>query len=115
MASEVNGNVYVRATAPGDGIDPPLVVMSPAATESCLTTLTSLDDFRQLAPAVESTGQQLNRTPRSIFKSPDLGRFELLQELPSPSGHRALPIHVREALGWSETDAQTAGAYPVKP
>jgi hypothetical protein len=115
MASAVNGNVYVRARAAGSGAALPLIVMSPASTESCLKTFTSLDAFRQWAPAFESAGQQLDRTPRSIFRSPDLGRYELLRAIPVKPGAPTLPLDVREALGWSETEALTAGAHPAKP
>jgi hypothetical protein len=76
--------------------------MSPAATENCLATLTSLDDLRKWAPAFETTGQQLDRTPRSIFKAPDLGRYEPLQAIAAGAGGQPLPAHIREALGWSE-------------
>lgn len=115
MASEVNGNVYVRASAPGANNPLPLVVMSPAATENCSTTLTSLADFRKLVPAFETNGQQLDRTPRSTFKGPELGRYELLQAIPPAPGATALPADVREALGWDESDGRTAGAYPANP
>jgi len=115
MASVVDGNVYVRATKTGVETELPLVVMSPVKTESCQTTLDSLDAFRQLAPAFEQNGQQLDHTKRSIFKSPDLERYELLNNLPADTAGPSLPAAVREALSWSESDAQTRGAYPFRP
>jgi hypothetical protein len=115
QAKEVNGNVYVRASAPGVASAPPLIVWSPAAGDSCQTVLHSLDEFRKLMPAFESSGQQLDRTPRSIFKAPDLGRYELLQALPKMPEGVALPADVRALLGWSEDDARLPGAYPFRP
>jgi hypothetical protein len=112
MANVVDGNVYVRASATDATTALPLVVMSPAATDSCTTTLTSLDDVRKLAPAFEATGQALQHTPRSIFKAPDLGRYELLQAIPTPPGRPTLPADIRGVLGWDETAARTTGAYP---
>jgi hypothetical protein len=85
--------------------------MSPAATDTCTTPLNSLDDFRKLVTAVEVNGQQLNRTPRSVFKAPEISRFELLQPIPAGA---TVPADVRKLLGWSEEQATTAGAYPVK-
>ncbi len=112
QAKEIDGNVYVRATEANAAAVPPLIVWSPAASGSCLSTLSSLEEFRKLAPAFEAAGQQLDRTPRSVFKGPDLGRYELLQVLP---GTRAtLPADVRKLLNWSEQEAQSAGAYPVR-
>ena len=107
MAKEVGGNVYVRAIAASS----PLIVWSPAATESCVSRLGSLDEFRKLVPAFEASGRQLDATPRSIFKGPDLGRYELLQALPGMTGE-ALPADIRKLLGWSEEDARSPGAYP---
>jgi len=107
MAKEVNGNVYVRAGT----TTVPLVQMSPATTDSCLMQLGSLDDFRKLVPAFEVNGRQLDRTSRSVFKGPDIERYELLQAIP---GGAALPADVRQLLGWRENDAVSSGAYPYR-
>jgi parallel beta-helix repeat protein len=109
QAREVDGNVYVRATATAVW---PLIVWSPTNADSCVSTLGSLDEFRKLAPAFETGGQQLDRTPRSIFKGPDLGRFELLQALPGT--RQSLPADVRKLLNWSEEETHSPGAYPFR-
>ena len=114
MAKEVDGYVYVRANAADASAPPPLIQMSPAATESCVPTLASLDDFRKLAPGSETTGRQLDRTPRSIFKGPDLGEYELLQALPGTPGGETIPVEVRKLLGWNEEEARSPGAYPFR-
>jgi len=111
MAKEADGNVYVRAAVPDVTTALPLIVWSPAASESCLTTASSLEEFRKLMPAFEASGRQLDRTPRSIFTSRDLGRYGLRQALP---GGEALPADVRKLLGWSEDEARTPGAYPFR-
>ena len=111
LAKEVDGNVYVRATSPGAAAAPPLIVWSPAASDSCATQLGSLDEFRKLMPAFEAGGRQLERTPRSIFKGPDLGRYELLEALP---GGETLPADIRKILGWSEEEARSVGAFPFR-
>jgi hypothetical protein len=104
-AKEIDGNIYVRANTA------PLVVWSPAATQSCLATLGSLDEFRKLAPSFEERGKQLDATPRSIFQGPDLGHYQLLKSIPESA---TLPPDVRKILGWSEDDARSAGAYPFR-
>ena len=115
QAKEVDGNVYVRATVPGaTAAPPPLVVWSPAATDSCVATFGSLDEFRQADAGFEADGRQFDRTPRSIFKGPDLGRYELLQALPGTPGGETLPADVRKLLGWSEEEARVPGAYPFR-
>jgi parallel beta-helix repeat protein len=110
MTTQVDGNVYVRPNATGVAASP-LIQMSPASTDTCIAGLNSLDDFRKLVPAFETKGQQLNRTPRSVFKSPELSRYELLQPMPAGA---VTPVDVRKVLGWSEEQARTAGAYPVQ-
>jgi hypothetical protein len=116
QAKEVGGNVYVRATLPGAAAPPlPLVVWSPAATDTCVSRLVSLDEFRKLVPAFEASGRQLDRTPRSIFKGPDLSRYELLHALPATPGAEMLPADVRKLLGWSDEEARSPGAYPFRP
>jgi parallel beta-helix repeat protein len=107
MAREVNGNVYVRAGT----TTMPLVQMSPATTDNCLAQLGSLDEFRKLIPSFEAQGRQLDRTPRSVFKGPDVGRYELLQAVP---GNSILPADVRKLLGWSDEEARSPGAYPFR-
>ena len=114
QAKQVDGDVYVRARLPGAAGAPPLILWSPAATESCVTTLASLDEFRKLAPAFEAHGRQLDRTPRAIFKGPDLGRYELLEALPGTAEGEPLPADVRKLLGWSEEEARSPGAYPFR-
>jgi hypothetical protein len=110
-AKEVDGNVYVRAALPGGAAPSPLIVWSPAAVDGCTARLASLEEFRKLAPAFEAGGRQLDLTPRSIFRGPDLGRYELKQALPETM---TLPADVRALLGWSEEEAQSPGAYPFR-
>jgi hypothetical protein len=111
-AKEVDGNVYVRANVPGADA-PPLIEWTPSG-DSCVVRVGSLDEFRKLAPAFEAGGRQLDETPRSIFKGPDLGRYELRQALPGVEGVELLPADVRKLLGWSEEDARSPGAYPFR-
>lgn len=113
QAKEIGGNVYVRAVLPGAPVLP-LILWSPAATESCLVTLESLDSFRTLSPGFEAGAQYLDRTLRTVFKSPDLNRYELLQPLPQAAGGRATPADVLKLLGWTEAEARSAGAYPYR-
>ncbi len=106
---EMNGNVYVRPMAP-DGNPENLFVWSPADSVNCLTSYKSLDDFRKAVAGFEINGQQLDRTPASVFKSPDLQRYEPLKTIPAAV---KIPDDVRKLLGWSEEDAKATGAYPA--
>jgi len=116
QAKEVDGNVYVRAVAQGASA-PPLIVWGPensATNDNCSSTVGSLDEFHKLMPTFEANGREMDRTPRSIFKGPDLGRYGLLQALPETPGRVKLPVDVRKLLGWSEEESRTQGAYPFR-
>jgi parallel beta-helix repeat protein len=113
QAKEIAGNVYVRAALAGETASPALIAWSPAATDSCAVTASSLAEFQKQAPEFEKGARQLDLTPASIFKSPDLKRLDLFRELPGgPSGVTA-PADVRKLVGWSEQQARTPGAYPL--
>jgi parallel beta-helix repeat protein len=112
QAQQINGNVYVRAAAPNA---PPLLTWMPATGENCMARPGSLEEFRTLAPEFEPGGQQLDLMPRSIFKGPDAGRYELLKALPGKPNVRTLPADVRQLLGRTQAEAQTPGAYPFPP
>jgi hypothetical protein len=71
----------------------------------------TLEEFRKLAPGFEASGRQFDRTPRSVFKGPDVGRYDLVQAM---TGTETAPADVRKLLGWSEEDARTVGAYPFR-
>ena len=45
--------------------------------------------------------------------APDAGRYELRQPL-AGAGGVALPADIQKLLGWSDADARTAGAFPVR-
>ncbi len=114
QATEVDGNVYLRAASTGSGAPAPLIVYAPSDGENCTSRLASLDDFRKLQPAFEKNGVQIDRSPRSVLKGPDLGHFELRRALPNLPGRNFLPPEVRSLLGWSEAEAMTPGAYPLR-
>ena len=107
MATEINGNVYVR---PANGAPP--VQWSPATTDNCLANYASLDDFRKQVSGFESAGRQLDLTPRSVFKSVELARYDLNRPLPPAQGP-ATPADVLKLIGWGADQAHTVGAYPA--
>jgi hypothetical protein len=107
----MDGNVYVRAAT---ATAVPLAVWSPAPTDTCMTTASSLDELRKLATAFETNGRYLNLPPGSVFKSPDLGHYEPFRPLPGGTAGPGMPDDVRSLLGWSEQDARTPGAYPLR-
>ncbi len=107
---EMDGNVYARARLAGAAAVP-LIVWSPAANDACAVRPTTLEEFRKLAPEFERTGRQVDRTSRSVFKGPEVDRFEPLEPVVA---EKPMPADVRKLLGWSEQQARTAGAWPAR-
>ena len=112
QVTAMDGNVYVRPDVPDENASP-LLAWAPIASPSCAGTLRSLDYFRKLAPVFESNGQQLDRTPRSVFEGPDIDRYKPLKAIPAAAAD-PLPPDVMMLLGWSEDQAKTVGAYPAE-
>ena len=108
MADTIDGNLYARPAPHGDI---PLVQLSPAPTQSCLATFGSLDAVRADWSSFEVQGRLLDKTPRSVFRGPDIGNYRLQNGIQSTSA-ATLPATVRDLLGWSEEAARTQGAYP---
>jgi hypothetical protein len=111
QARQIDGNVYVRTAVTGTAGAPPMVTWSPTASDSCQTSAATLDQFRSMARGYEAAGRQVDATPRSVFKSPELGRYESLPMLGAPGG-AATPPDILKLLGWPEKQAGTQGAYP---
>jgi Right handed beta helix region len=110
QVKELDGNVYARAAGP---TPKPLVVWSPASTDTCLAELPSLEALRKAAPDLENRGRYVDAPPGSVVKAPELGRYDLL-DVRTGAAAASLPADVRKLLGWSEQDARVVGAYPFR-
>ena len=119
QAKEVDGNVYIRAPFAADsGTTPPptpsLISYAPVAGENCSARLASLAEFRKLEPGFEMNGVEIDQSPRSVLKGPDLGNFELQRAIADAPAIDLLPADVRALLHWTEAQAKTPGAYPLE-
>jgi hypothetical protein len=112
QVSELDGNVYVRRGAPAGQT---LIVWSPAAGESCQLELGSLEDLSRLDPSFEAHGRHWSDYFGSLFKSPELSNYELVQALPGWAPPSPLPAEVLRLLGWQARDSRSPGAFPVRP
>ena len=143
QAKEVDGNVYIRSpytvfdapppprpappspfapsgltvTYPSSATEastPPLITISPVPGDNCFAQATTLADFRKLGPAFEKNGVEIDQSPRSVLKGPDLGNFELQHPIEGGPSSDLLTADVRSILGWTEAEAKTPGAYPLQ-
>ncbi len=115
QAKGVDGNVYIRSPfAAAFGTTPALIAYAPAPGTNCSETAASLAEFRKLEPAFESHGVEIDQSPRSVLKGPDLGNFELQRAIPNAPASDLLPADVRALLGWNEAEGKTLGANPLE-
>jgi hypothetical protein len=112
QVAQLDGNVYVRN---GDASAKTLVVWSPAEGDNCTTEFKSLDGLRQLHPEFETHSQYLDNYYGSVFKSVELGNYELNRAFPGSGSTDSLPDEVRQLLDWSKQDARIPGACLFHP
>jgi len=110
MTDRIDGNVYVRPVASRAQSTAPLITFSPDRSETCSRSFATLEAFRDYRSEFEANGVQLDRTPRSVLSSPELGRYEVLPAVPDRSA-KSVPDEVREVMGWREGSVHPAGAY----
>jgi hypothetical protein len=111
QVTQLDGNVYVRA---GDAVSQNPFMWAPAAGDDCVAYARTLADFQKLAPGFETHSQSLNVPLRSIFKSPELARYELIRPLGDPAAGGLMPPEVRQLLGWPD-EPHAPGAYAFRP
>jgi len=105
----LDGNVYIRSSQVQKI---PLLIWSPVEGQECVTQLETLAELRRLQPQFETNGHVIEMEPGSVFRSPELGNYELISNLPSGPG--LLDADIRQLLGWPVQQAYSPGAYPLK-
>jgi len=104
--ARLEGNVYVRASS-----TTPLVSWAPVDTSTLERTFATLDELRTAYPKVEAGSRTLTAGLGTVFRSPTLSRLELIEPMTIEA---KTPADVLKLLGWTEADARTPGAYPVR-
>jgi hypothetical protein len=108
QAARIDDNVYVRDV--GDART--LIVWSPADGKDCVAELNSVEALRALHPEYETRARYHALPPASLFKSPELRRYQLIRDISIPSAAR-LPSDVQQALGRPAEAGHAPGAYPA--
>lgn len=102
----VDGNVYVRNQ---DALNKPLIRWSPVEGKNCAAEFSTLTGFQKLNAEFEANGIELASDIRSIFKNPELSRFQLIRRIET-AAKLPLPSVVQQALNRKKD--RTPGAYP---
>ncbi len=111
QVARLDGNVYIRS---GDAALRNLLVWSPVEGGNCVTELPTLTDLQKLAPDFETHSQAVNLPLGSVFKAPDLARYELIRSFGPAVGAGPLPPEVRQVLAWPDQTPFLPGAYPSR-
>jgi len=104
--TQLDFNVYIRA---GDAGDIPLIIWSPANNEQCQLLFNSVDEFRKVHPKFSIHCRYFPNYHSPLFKSTELGNYQLLATFPAANEAAALPPEVSKLLGQVK---KYIGAYP---
>jgi parallel beta-helix repeat protein len=105
---QVDGNVYVRRA---QAQPQPLVVWSPVQNEKGLAEYASLKEFRNAQSSFEAGAREYPDYWGALFKSVELGRFQLSTEFPGATAGTALPAEIAELLKLKSGTKPFPGAY----
>jgi hypothetical protein len=112
QVTRLDGNVYIRAGAAASGN---LLVWTPVEGDNCVTELKDLAELRRLVPEFEAHSLAVTAPLSSIFKSPDLARYELIRGFGASVSAGPLPPEAQQLLGWPADEPYAPGAYPSRP
>jgi len=92
-----------------------LLFWSPSEADNGMTQFKTLEEFRRLYPHFEANSRVVTSSLGALFKSPELSRYELIQDILLAESNTPLPEEVRQLLGWQKHEAIVPGAYPSRP
>ena len=104
-------NVYVKDTYNGFK---PIVYFSPTPVTGCQKAVESLDDLKTVfdGSSVNSKVYEIYNMP--LFKSPELGDYQLNQAFPGAYIATSLPADIQKILGLQAKYKPYIGAFPLK-
>jgi parallel beta-helix repeat protein len=105
---ELDYNVFVQRT-PGGTI--PVILWSPASNDTCITGFNSPAELNKLHP--EFCGHSYLFTDYDVFKSKDIGNYQLIPAFPGAKAASALPPGISILLKRPKKDTPYIGAYPL--
>lgn len=98
-------NLFVRKAE----TQQPLILWSPANNENCQTSINSLDELNKLYPEFLGHSKYLFDNSEPIFRSKELGNYQLMKNLNTVYEAIKLPSDIGKYLGITE---KYIGAFP---
>jgi parallel beta-helix repeat protein len=108
----LNHNVYVRQLAKSPF---PLILWSPASGTDCQADFTTLENLRKAYTEFETGGRNYLEYNGPLFKSPQLGDYQLLETFAGARAAGELPVEIAKLLPKAGQGGIYVGAYPSVP
>jgi len=112
MLNQLDHNVYVRAAGKASN---PMIWWSPASNADCQVGIDSLEGLRKQVPAFEANGRWYRNYDGPLFRSVELGNYQVLSAFPALKSGMRLPPEIARLLNGRKTDESYVGAYPPMP
>ena len=112
QVKQLDYNVYVRR---GDTDSETLITWSPAPGENASLDLKSPEELNKLYPEFSAHSKYFDNYDGPLFKSPELGNYELLKAFAGSSVGGPLPAEIRKLLDRTNQENHFPGAYPPLP
>ena len=106
--AQIDNNVYVQNPS---GRTMPLIVWSPEANENCIAALDSPAELNKLHP--QFSAHSLFFAEGSVYKSVNLGNYQLLPSFPGIKAASPLPADISALLSRPKKGLPYIGAYPL--
>lgn len=109
QVDKLDYNVFVRKNQMDAK---PLISWSPAKNETCRESFDSPAELHEKYPEFSANSVFFDQYTGPLFKSSELGNYQILEAFPGSSRAARLPKSVPDLLGWSAKKTGFPGAYP---
>ena len=92
-------------------LDKPIILWSPEKNENCRLQFNSIDEFRRHHPELLTQSQYFPNYNGPLFKSHELGNYQLLPSFPGSKSGRQVPVEISKLFGKAQKDVRYVGAY----
>jgi hypothetical protein len=109
QVKQLDYNVFVRrGNKPAGGS----ILWSPAPDSDCQAVFDSPEQLNKMNPEFSANSRNFANYDGPLFKSAELGNYELLQAFEGSKPAAPLPPEISKLLSLSQKDAKFIGAYP---
>jgi hypothetical protein len=108
---QMDYNVYVKDAKNDYNV---VLLWGPTKNEKCEIEISSLTEMQKVFKASSVNSKVIENNNLPMFKSCELGNYQLLQKFPAAKIATKLPTNIQKLLGLTDKYIPFVGAYPVK-